>query len=55
MKTSLQRFLEDEAGATVIEYGLIAAVLSVAILAGGGQAFDALKLLFSDRLANALP
>ncbi|MET3583032.1 pilus assembly protein Flp/PilA [Mesorhizobium robiniae] len=55
MRTLLQRFLEDQAGATVIEYGLIAAVLSVAILAGGGQAFDALKSLFGDRLANALP
>lgn len=35
------RFLKDESGATAIEYGLIAALISVAIIAGattlGGQ------------------
>ena len=30
---SMQRFLNDESGATAIEYGLIAAGISVAILA----------------------
>jgi pilus assembly protein Flp/PilA len=29
----LQRFLKDESGATAIEYGLIAAGISVAIIA----------------------
>lgn len=33
--TSLfQRFLKDESGATAIEYGLIAALISVALIAG---------------------
>ena len=31
--TMLQRFLKDESGATAIEYGLIAAGISVAIIA----------------------
>lgn len=35
------RFLKDESGATAIEYGLIAALISVALIAGatslGGQ------------------
>jgi len=56
MKTLLQRFLEDETGATAIEYGLIVAVLSLAIVGGVGQAFNAVQWLFSDnnsRLANA--
>ncbi|PTE08187.1 Flp family type IVb pilin [Mesorhizobium helmanticense] len=56
MKTVLQRFLEDETGATVVEYGLIVAVLSLAIVGGVGQVFDALEWLFSDnnsRLVNA--
>ncbi|MER8500827.1 Flp family type IVb pilin [Mesorhizobium sp. M0208] len=56
MKILLQRFLEDERGATAIEYGLIVAVLSLAIVAGIGQAADAIQWLFSDnssRLANA--
>jgi len=33
MKTMLRRFVKDEAGATAIEYGLIAAGISVAIIA----------------------
>lgn len=56
MKTVLQRFLEDETGATAIEYGLIAVVLSLTIITGVGQAADAISWLFSDnasRLVNA--
>ena len=56
MKTSLQRFLTDESGATVVEYGLIVAVLSLTIIAGIGQAADAITWLFSDnssKLVNA--
>ena len=33
MKTLLKRFLKDQSGATAIEYGLIAAGISVAIIA----------------------
>jgi pilus assembly protein Flp/PilA len=33
MKTLIQRFLNDDSGATAIEYGLIAAGISVAIIA----------------------
>lgn len=32
MKSALQRFWNDERGATAIEYGLIAALISVAII-----------------------
>lgn len=32
MKTLFSRFLKDESGATAIEYGLIAALVSVAII-----------------------
>lgn len=32
--TSLKRFLNDESGATAIEYGLIAALIAVAIIGG---------------------
>ncbi|WP_192251307.1 Flp family type IVb pilin [Mesorhizobium silamurunense] len=56
MKNLLQQFLQDETGATAIEYGLIAAVLSLAIVGGVGKAADAIQWLFSDnnsRLANA--
>jgi pilus assembly protein Flp/PilA len=39
MKSLLARFVKDESGATAIEYGLIAAGLSVVIIAlfGGGE------------------
>jgi pilus assembly protein Flp/PilA len=33
MKTIIKSFLKDESGATAIEYGLIAAGISVAIIA----------------------
>jgi len=32
--TLLKRFVTDEGGATAIEYGLIAALISVAVIAG---------------------
>jgi pilus assembly protein Flp/PilA len=57
MQALLQRFLKDENGATVVEYGLIVAVLSMAIIGGIGQAFNAVNWLFTDnssRLANTL-
>ncbi|ESW68704.1 fimbrial protein [Mesorhizobium sp. LSJC268A00] len=56
MKPLLRRFLQDETGATAIEYGLIVAVLSLAIVGGVGKASNAIQFLFSDnnsRLANA--
>ena len=33
MKTLLNRFVKDESGATAIEYGLLAALISVACIA----------------------
>ncbi len=44
MKNVFARFVKDESGATAIEYGLIAALLSVAIiltLQALGQGLDA--------------
>jgi pilus assembly protein Flp/PilA len=34
MKYVFSRFVKDESGATAIEYGLIAALISVAVIAG---------------------
>ncbi|MCC2112872.1 MAG: Flp family type IVb pilin [Hyphomicrobiales bacterium] len=34
MKKLIQRFANDESGATAIEYGLIAALIAVAIIGG---------------------
>ncbi|RWH05260.1 MAG: Flp family type IVb pilin, partial [Mesorhizobium sp.] len=43
MKNLLQQFIEDESGATAIEYGLIVAVLSLVIVGGVGKAADDYK------------
>jgi pilus assembly protein Flp/PilA len=34
MQKLVNRFIEDESGATAIEYGLIAALISVALITG---------------------
>ena len=36
MNTVIAKLLKDESGATAIEYGLIAALISVALIAGAG-------------------
>ena len=47
MKTLLTRFSRDESGATAIEYGLIATLIGVAIIAGSTALGSALDGLFS--------
>jgi pilus assembly protein Flp/PilA len=34
MKFNVKRFIRDESGATAIEYGLIASMIGIAIIAG---------------------
>jgi pilus assembly protein Flp/PilA len=43
-----RRFIEDESGATAIEYGLIGTLISLAIIVGFGAFSDAVKFMFSD-------
>ena len=55
MTELLERFRTDESGATAIEYGLIAAVLSVIIVGGSGSIKQALHDTFmsaSDKIAG---
>lgn len=47
MRLLFQRFLRDESGATMVEYAVIVTVLSLVIVAGVGQASNALQYLFS--------
>ncbi len=42
------RFFKDESGATAIEYGLIAALISVAAIAGGTAVGTKLDTTFND-------
>ncbi|MDK1383842.1 hypothetical protein ILFOPFJJ_03152 [Ensifer psoraleae] len=53
MKTIFARLLKDESGATAIEYGLIAALISVALIAGAGTLGNTLNTTF-DKLGTKL-
>ena len=44
----LKRFCRDESGATMIEYGLLAALLSVAIVGGASSAGVGLSDLYTE-------
>jgi pilus assembly protein Flp/PilA len=55
MTELFERFRRDESGATAIEYGLIAAVLSVIIVGGSGSIKQALHDTFmsaADKIAE---
>ncbi|NJM33831.1 MAG: Flp family type IVb pilin [Rhodomicrobium sp.] len=43
----IQKFVEDERGATSIEYGLIAAGIGVAVITLVGQVGDEIRTMFS--------
>jgi len=53
MKSLLARFVKDESGATAIEYGLIATLVSLAIAGTAGSAGSALSAKFTE-IANKL-
>jgi pilus assembly protein Flp/PilA len=48
MNSLIKRFVKDESGATAIEYGLIAAGISVAIIAVVNSLGSQLKSTFSN-------
>jgi len=47
MVNQVLRFVNDEEGATAIEYGLLAALVAVAIIAGAGALGTALNTKFN--------
>ena len=47
MKTLFARFAKDESGATAIEYGLIAALIAVALIAGATALGSSLNTAFN--------
>ncbi|MBL8837826.1 MAG: Flp family type IVb pilin [Alphaproteobacteria bacterium] len=53
MQTFIKRFLNDQSGATAIEYGLIAALIAVAAIAGMGALGTQLSGIFN-RVATTL-
>ncbi|MBN8241848.1 Flp family type IVb pilin [Nitratireductor aquimarinus] len=46
MKNLFSKFLKDESGATAIEYGLLAALIAVGIIAVVGEVGDNLTTTF---------
>ena len=48
MRKYIQHFLADESGATAIEYGLIAALIAVAIIVGASTLGGNLNTLFNN-------
>jgi len=53
MSKLVARFAKDESGATAIEYGLIAALIALAIVAGAGALGNSLSNQFN-RIAGKL-
>jgi pilus assembly protein Flp/PilA len=47
MSNLIARFVKDESGATAIEYGLIAALIALAIITGAGALGNALNAKFN--------
>ena len=47
MTNLVARFAKDESGATAIEYGLIAALIGIAIMVGSSLVGNALNNLFT--------
>ncbi len=48
MTKLVSRFLKDESGATAIEYGLIAALISVALITGATALGSKLNIMFNN-------
>ena len=53
MSKFIARFVKDESGATAIEYGLIAALIAVAIIISAGAVGDQLVATF-DKITDEL-
>lgn len=55
MKDFLKSFLGDERGATAIEYGLIAALLSVAIITAVSAVGTSVRDMLFTKIVGVLP
>lgn len=52
MKKWIKTFWQDDSGASAIEYGLLAALIAVAIIGGAGTVGTALSALFGEVAAS---
>ena len=51
MNTTISRFLKEDDGVTMIEYGLIAAIIAIGVLATLQGVRDGLRALFNQVVA----
>lgn len=54
MKTFLSKFASDESGATAIEYGLICALVAVALIGSISSLAPKISAVF-EKVGNAMP
>jgi pilus assembly protein Flp/PilA len=54
MKTLLNRFLQDENGATAVEYGLICALISIVLIGAYSALTPKIAAVF-EKVGNAVP
>lgn len=54
LKNQMKRFMQDEEGVTAIEYGLIASLIAVVIIAGVTTVGTKLDTLFGTTIASKL-
>jgi len=55
-ETPIRKFLKDESGATAIEYGLIAAIISIGVIAGAfsvGSTLDEFFKFIDTKISGA--
>jgi pilus assembly protein Flp/PilA len=52
LETAVQRFLEDESGATAIDYALIASIVSLVVIASSNIIANNLKNVFNKASGN---
>jgi pilus assembly protein Flp/PilA len=50
----LRKFVQDESGATAIEYGLIASLIAVAIIGGFSALADSVEKLWGDNNSSII-
>lgn len=52
MLDTIQKFIEDENGATAVEYGLIAVLICVALIGGARSAGLSINMLWDNNAAT---
>jgi len=52
MRTMLRRFIEDESGASAVEYAVVAGIIAIGIIVSVGAIRDSLNDIFNNTSAE---